>query len=132
MLFRRHPSSWSHGTVSYFIYRYLLIFQAVVNQIEVTMENVHVMKRKKLALDNKVKKLRILHNRKFRYRADLVHLATGNGSHLGDSENHSELGDDKARGSHGQKRVLTKNKHKHGEKESFRKQPAKYKIYFLG
>jgi hypothetical protein len=60
------------------------------------MENVHVMKRKKLALDNKVKKLRILHNRKFRYRADLVHPASGNSSHLGDSENHSEMGDDKA------------------------------------
>jgi hypothetical protein len=61
----------------------------------VTVENVHVMKRKKLALDNKVKKLRILHNRKFRY---VAHLATGNGSHLGggDSENHSEMGDDKA------------------------------------
>ncbi len=58
------------------------------------MENVHVMKRKKLALDNKVKKLRILHNRKFRY---VAHLATGNGSHLGgDSENHIEMGDDKA------------------------------------
>lgn len=79
-----------------FLCNELLNNKAVVNQIEVTVENVHVMKRKKMALDNKVKKLRILHNRKFRYRSDLVQLATGNGSHLGgDSENHSETGDDK-------------------------------------
>merc|ERR1712015_76050 len=54
-----------------FLCNELLNNKAVVNQIEVTVENVHIMKRKKLALENKVKKLRILHNRKFRYKADL-------------------------------------------------------------
>ena len=44
-----------------FLCNELLSNKSVINQIEVTMENVHIMKRKKLALENKVKKLKILY-----------------------------------------------------------------------
>jgi len=54
-----------------FLCNELLNNKAVVNQIEVTMENTHVMKRKKLALELKVKKLRILHNRKYKFRPEM-------------------------------------------------------------
>ena len=53
-----------------FLCNELLSNKAVVNQIEVTMENTHVMKRKKLILENKVKKLRILHNRKYKLKTE--------------------------------------------------------------
>jgi len=82
-----------------FLCNELLNNKAVVNQIEVTMENTHVMKRKKLALELKVKKLRILHNRKYKFRPEVGKFLEDNtnasGSNLADSENHSEAGDDK-------------------------------------
>lgn len=80
-----------------FLCNELLNNKAVVNQIEVTMENVHIMKRKKLALEMKVKKLKILHNRKFRYKADLGRFLEDNTNASGsmvESEGHSEAGDD--------------------------------------
>ena len=77
-----------------FLCNELLNNKAVVNQIEVTMENVHIMKRKKIALDLKVKKLRILHNRKFRYMAggDMAkfmedHLNVSRSNNTAESEN---------------------------------------------
>eukprot|EP00092_Neocalanus_flemingeri_P068100 GFUD01083168.1.p1 GENE.GFUD01083168.1~~GFUD01083168.1.p1 ORF type:complete len:2042 (+),score=445.04 GFUD01083168.1:252-6377(+) len=82
-----------------FLCNELLNNKAVVNQIEVTMENTHVMKRKKLALELKVKKLRLLHNRKYRFKAEMGRFLEDNtnasGSNLADSECHSEAGDDK-------------------------------------
>jgi len=82
-----------------FLCNELLNNKAVVNQIEVTMENTHVMKRKKLALELKVKKLRILHNRKYKFRPEMGKFLEDNtnasGSNLADSECHSEAGDDK-------------------------------------
>merc|ERR1719158_1743799 len=82
-----------------FLCNELLNNKAVVNQIEVTMENVHIMKRKKLALEMKVKKLRILHNRKFRYKADISKFMEDNNTNASgsmvESEGHSEAGDDK-------------------------------------
>ena len=81
-----------------FLCNELLSNKSVINQIEVTMENVHIMKRKKLALENKVKKLKILHNRKFRYKADLSKLLEDNNTNASgsmvESEGHSEAGDD--------------------------------------
>jgi hypothetical protein len=81
-----------------FLCNELLNNKSVVNQIEVTMENVQVMKRKKLALEMKVKKLKILHNRKFRYKADSKFLEDNNTNASGsiglESENQSETGDD--------------------------------------
>ena len=57
------------------------------------------MKRKKLALELKVKKLRILHNRKYKFRPEMGKILEDNtnasGSNLADSECHSEAGDDK-------------------------------------
>lgn len=82
-----------------FLCNELLNNKAVVNQIEVTMENVHIMKRKKLALEMKVKKLKILHNRKFRYKADIsrfldTYQDTNASGSMVESEGHSETGDD--------------------------------------
>jgi len=81
-----------------FLCNELLNNKSVVNQIEVTMENVHIMKRKKLALENKVKKLRILHNRKFRYKADISRFLEDNNTNASgsmvESEGQSETGDD--------------------------------------
>ena len=81
-----------------FLCNELLSNKSVINQIEVTMENVHIMKRKKLALENKVKKLKILHNRKFRYKADLSKLLEDNNTNASgsmvESEGHSEAGED--------------------------------------
>ena len=46
-----------------------------------------------------VKKLRILHNRKYKYKAEVIHSentsASGSGSIGGENENQSEAGDDK-------------------------------------
>ena len=83
-----------------FLCNELLSNKAVVNQIEVTMENTHVMKRKKLILENKVKKLRILHNRKYKLKTEAGKLledssTNASNSNLGDSECQSEIGDDK-------------------------------------
>ena len=84
-----------------FLCNELLSNKAVVNQIEVTMENVHVMKRKRLALETKVKKLRILHNRKFKYKADVGRFLEENStnasrnSNTPDPECQSEGGEDK-------------------------------------
>ena len=83
-----------------FLCNELLSNKAVVNQIEVTMENTHVMKRKKLILENKVKKLRILHNRKYKLKTEAGKLledssTNASSSNLGDSECQSEIGDDK-------------------------------------
>ena len=83
-----------------FLCNELLSNKAVVNQIEVTMENTHVMKRKKLVLENKVKKLRILHNRKYKIKTELGKLAEDSSTNLSgvscnDSESHSEIGEDK-------------------------------------
>ena len=81
-----------------FLCNELLSNKSVINQIEVTMENVHIMKRKKLALENKVKKLKILHNRKFRYKADLSKFLEDNNTNASgsmvESEGQSEAGDD--------------------------------------
>ena len=83
-----------------FLCNELMSNKAVVNQIEVTMENTHVMKRKKLILENKVKKLRILHNRKYKLKSDVGKLlaedSSTNLSGVGStSECQSETGDDK-------------------------------------
>ena len=81
-----------------FLCNELLSNKAVVNQIEVTMENTHVMKRKKLILENKVKKLRILHNRKYKLKTEVGKLAEDSSTNISgcaDSESHSEIGDDK-------------------------------------
>merc|ERR1719445_748953 len=81
-----------------FLCNELLNNKAVVNQIEVTMENTHVMKRKKFILENKVKKLRILHNRKYKLKTDVGKLAEDSSTNISgcaDSESHSEVGDDK-------------------------------------
>lgn len=81
-----------------FLCNELLSNKAVVNQIEVTMENTYVMKRKKLILENKVKKLRILHNRKFKLKTEVGKLSEDNNTNVSgcnDSESHSEIGDDK-------------------------------------
>merc|ERR1719422_831359 len=83
-----------------FLCNELLSNKAVVNQIEVTMENTHVMKRKKLVLENKVKKLRILHNRKYKLKTEAGKLAEDSSTNLSgvscnDSESHSEIGEDK-------------------------------------
>ena len=82
-----------------FLCNELLSNKAVVNQIEVTMENTHVMKRKKLILENKVKKLRILQNRKYRHKTELSKVmmedSSTNVSGSNDSECQSETGDDK-------------------------------------
>ena len=81
-----------------FLCNELLSNKAVVNQIEVTMENTHVMKRKKLVLENKVKKLRILQNRKYRNKSEIGKvIAEDNSTNVsGDSECHSETGDDES------------------------------------
>ena len=81
-----------------FLCNELMSNKAVVNQIEVTMENTHVMKRKKLILENKVKKLRILHNRKYKLKSDVgkVLAEDTNLSGVGsNSECQSETGEDK-------------------------------------
>ena len=81
-----------------FLCNELLTNKAVVNQIDVTMENTHVMKRKKLALESKVKKLRILHNRKFKFRPEMgkfLEDTNASGSNQADSECQSECGEDK-------------------------------------
>ena len=83
-----------------FLCNELMSNKAVVNQIEVTMENTHVMKRKKLILENKVKKLRILHNRKYKLKSDvgkiLAEDSSTNLSGVGsNSECQSETGEDK-------------------------------------
>lgn len=79
-----------------FICNELLSNKAVVNQIETTMENVQVTRRKKIALDNKAKKLKILHNRKYKLKVELPkNDDSTNTSLTSGGPTESETGEDK-------------------------------------
>jgi len=82
-----------------FLCNELLNNKAVVNQIEVTVDNVHITRRRKWSLENKIKKLRMLHARKFKFRVDLTKVSesmdNSNGVGQFDSKEPSEAGEDK-------------------------------------